>query len=62
MDILANCRLPRVFLARVDDVRARSLLSDRLPLISTTRKVAAYGPCGTSDLAALPSSRTLPSY
>jgi hypothetical protein len=62
VDILANCRLPRVFLARVDDVRARSLLSNRLPLISTTRKVAAYGPCGASDLAALPSSRTLPSY
>ena len=62
VDVLANCRLPRVFLARVDDVRARSLLSDRMPLISTTRKVVAYGPCGVSDLAALPSSRTLPSY
>ena len=62
VDILANCRLPHVFLARVDDVRARSLLSDRLPLISTTRKVAAYGPCGGSDLAALPPGQTLPSY
>jgi 4-amino-4-deoxy-L-arabinose transferase-like glycosyltransferase len=54
VDALADCRRPRVFLVRDDDVRTRSMLAGRLPLIASSRKVAAYGPCGTSDLAGRP--------
>jgi 4-amino-4-deoxy-L-arabinose transferase-like glycosyltransferase len=54
MDALADCRRPRVFLVRNDDARTRGMLAGRLPLIGSNRKVAAYGPCGASDLAARP--------
>lgn len=51
VDALADCRRPLVFVVREDDTAARRLLADRLPLVATTRKVAAYGPCGVVDLA-----------
>jgi hypothetical protein len=54
VDALADCRRPRVFLVRHDDTRTRSMLAGRLPLIASNRKVAAYGPCGASDLATGP--------
>lgn len=58
LDALADCRPPRVFVVRVDNATARSLLEARLPLIASNRKVAAYGPCGGTDLAANPLGRT----
>ncbi len=58
LDALADCRPPRVFVVRTDNATARSLLEARLPLIASNRKVAAYGPCGGTDLAANPLGRT----
>ncbi len=50
-DALAACRKPLVFVVRSDDTRVRAQLDPILPLIAETRKVAAYGPCGMTDLA-----------
>ena len=58
LDALADCRPPRVFVVRNDNATARALLADRLPFIASNRKVAAYGPCGGSDLVAIPAGRT----
>ncbi len=58
LDALADCQPPRVFVVRTDNATARSLLEARLPLIASNRKVAAYGPCGGTHLAANPLGRT----
>jgi 4-amino-4-deoxy-L-arabinose transferase-like glycosyltransferase len=50
-EALALCRQPRVFVVGVDDAAARDILDAELPLRGTTRKVAAYGPCGLSGFA-----------
>jgi 4-amino-4-deoxy-L-arabinose transferase-like glycosyltransferase len=50
-DALATCTQPLVFVVQSDDNRVRAQLAAILPLIAETRKVAAYGPCGMTDLA-----------
>ena len=62
LDALSNCRPPRVFVVATDNATARSLLADRLPLIASNRKAAAYGPCGGSDLAAIPADPAGPTH
>ncbi len=62
LDALSDCRPPRVFLVSTDNATAHSLLADRLPLIASNRKVAAYGPCGGSDLAAIPADAAGPTH
>jgi 4-amino-4-deoxy-L-arabinose transferase-like glycosyltransferase len=62
MEALADCRRPRVFVVREDDTATRGLLAERLPLIASNRKVAAYGPCGAVDLADARMRRTPRSY
>jgi hypothetical protein len=53
-DALTECIRPTVFVVRRNDTRVRRLLAARVPLIMETSRVAAYGPCGRSDLAAQP--------
>lgn len=50
-DALATCTQPLVFVVRSDDNEVRGQLAAVVPLIAETRKVAAYGPCGVTDLA-----------
>ncbi len=50
-DALQECDRPRAFVIRADDAAARALLAGTLPAIAETRKYAAYGPCGRTDLA-----------
>jgi 4-amino-4-deoxy-L-arabinose transferase-like glycosyltransferase len=50
-DALATCTRPLVFVVRSDDARVRAQLAAIVPLIAETRKAAAYGPCGVTDLA-----------
>lgn len=46
-----TCETPRVFVVRRDDGPARDFLEGRMPLLGESRKHAAYGPCGRTDLA-----------
>ncbi len=55
-DALTECIRPTVFVVRGNDTRVRRLLAARVPLIMENNRVAAYGPCGRSDLAQLPGS------
>ncbi len=50
-EALVECRRPRVFVTSVDNEAARATLSATLPLIATSRKYDAYGPCGLPQLA-----------
>lgn len=50
-DALVQCRTGRVFVARADDEEAIRRLQARLPLVATTRKYAAFGPCPGGVLA-----------
>jgi 4-amino-4-deoxy-L-arabinose transferase-like glycosyltransferase len=45
------CDRPRVFVIRASNQPARAWLEPRLPLVAHSRKYAAYGPCGQTDLA-----------
>ncbi len=51
LDALANCNTPRIFIARNDDQRVRTVLASRLPLIVEMKRASAYGPCKTEALA-----------
>ncbi|HEX9690487.1 MAG TPA: glycosyltransferase family 39 protein [Gemmatimonadales bacterium] len=48
------CDRPSVFVLRTDDTRRRGVLDDHLPIIATSRKYVAYGPCGPAPLARSP--------
>lgn len=50
-EVALSCERPRVFVIRSTDGDARAFLAPRLPQLAETRKYAAYGPCGRSDLA-----------
>jgi len=48
---LIECTSPTVFVIGVEDSQARELLRSSVDLLAETRKYAAYGPCGVTDLA-----------
>jgi len=48
---LIECTSPTVFVIDVDDSQAREILRSSVDLLIATRKYAAYGPCGVTDLA-----------
>lgn len=47
-----ECRQPAVFVVATDHDAANRWLAEHLPLLASTRKHAAYGPCGMRGLAA----------
>ncbi len=46
-----RCRVPTVFVTRATDRSAVASLGQQLPLIITTRKYSAFGPCGGGLMA-----------
>jgi 4-amino-4-deoxy-L-arabinose transferase-like glycosyltransferase len=48
---LIECATPTVFVLAIDDSQAREILRSIIDLLVATRKYAAYGPCGVTDLA-----------
>ena len=48
---LIECTTPTVFVIAIDDSQAREILRSSVDLLVATRKYAAYGPCGVTNLA-----------
>jgi 4-amino-4-deoxy-L-arabinose transferase-like glycosyltransferase len=51
---LADCERPWIFVIRSSDDGLRAALETRLPLLHDSGRLAAYGPCGGGQPAALP--------
>lgn len=56
-EALVECRERTVFVANVSDSGTMAVLAARLPLLTVSRKYAAYGPCGRGLLAVRPPHR-----
>ena len=48
---IVECGRPTLFVVRSEDVETRALLSSRYRLVVDSGRTAAYGPCGTQELA-----------
>jgi 4-amino-4-deoxy-L-arabinose transferase-like glycosyltransferase len=51
-EAVTNCTRSRVFVVGRDDTSSMAFLAGALPMIVSTRKYVAYGPCGRGRLAA----------
>jgi hypothetical protein len=52
-EVLLACQRPTVFVVKAEDAEQRRTMDVSLNLLIDTGRYAAYGPCGTTSLAAV---------